>query len=132
MKTLAICTLLVSLLSGCDSVLDCLDDDGPVFNKSFLNVAVLNEVYTDSIQVSVRNEPRDDRFEYRFVLSGNLPQGLSYRTNGRNFFIDGTPTESGLFPLSLFVEVDDGLDAIDSGLCFRSRSTDYRLNVQEV
>lgn len=132
LKTLSIGLLVTTMLSGCDSVLDCLDNDGPVFSKSSLDVAILNEEYSDTIQASVRNEPRDSRFDYRFELSGRLPAGLSFRTSGRNFIIDGTPTQSGLFPLDLFVEVDDGLDPIDSGLCFRSRSTAYQLNVREI
>jgi len=45
------------LLTGCDAVFDCLDKDGPTFDTTTLLPAVLNQEYTDSIFVSVENEP---------------------------------------------------------------------------
>jgi len=124
--------LLALSLYGCDAVLDCLDDDGPVFNKGTLEQAVLNQEYADEIVASVRNEPFDARFDYRFVFTGSLPQGVMAFQSGRRFVFEGTPTESGLFRFTLYVEVDDGLDPYRSNLCFRSRSTDYRLTVREI
>lgn len=127
-----IALLLGLLLSGCDAVVDCLDNDGPEFNKGQLSSAVLNQVYSETIRASVNNEPQDQRFDYRFVLSGALPAGVTVASVGQSYLFTGTPTESGSFPLSLYVEVDDGLNAQDSGLCFVSHTTDFVLQVEEI
>ena len=73
-------TLIVAMsfviLNGCDSIVDCLDNDGPVVSKKSLNEGILNQVYLDTITASVDNEPRDDRFAYTFTLSCK-PVGIS-------------------------------------------------------
>ncbi|OED41127.1 hypothetical protein AB833_10225 [Chromatiales bacterium (ex Bugula neritina AB1)] len=120
------------MLAGCDSLVDCLDGDGPIFNKGTLNEGVLNEVYSDTVIASVDNEPRDDRFAYRFTLTGALPAGIQVRQTGRRLLFTGTATDSGDFPLTLFVTVDDGLSAFDSGLCYRSRTEDFVLRIREI
>lgn len=124
--------MLTALLAGCDAVIDCLDNDGPEFDKVTLGPAVLNQVYSEYIRASVNNEPQDQRFDYDFVLSGELPMGLSYEDFGQRFHFTGTPTVSGNFPVSLYVEVDDGLDAQESGLCYVSHTRDFVLVVSEM
>lgn len=124
--------ICLGLLTGCDAVLDCLDNDGPVFNKVELRPAVLNQVYSDSIIASVRNEPQDQRFDYQFSLSGQLPAGIVADPVAQNLVFRGTPTVAGEFPFKLYVEVDDGLDAQQSGLCFVSRTSDFVLRVSEI
>ncbi len=134
MQTLKIAAIGVWLgtIVGCDSIVDCLDDDGPVVSKKTLNEGVLNEVFSDVIGVSVDNEPRDDRFDYTFTLTGALPPGIEGRQAGRDFIFSGTATQAGEYPLTLYVSVDDGLDAFDSGLCYRSRTTSYTLIIREI
>ena len=124
--------LIAVVLSGCDGVIDCLDNDGPVFDKAAIRPAVLNEEYTEIIRASVNNEPQDQRFTYLFQLTGQLPAGITTRVAGQQFLFTGTPTESGSYPLSLFVEVDDGLNAQDSGLCYVNETENYVLVVSEI
>lgn len=124
--------MIALVLTGCDGVLDCLDNDGPVFDKVAIKSAVLNEVYAETIRASVNNEPQDQRFDYQFELTGQLPAGVSTREAGQQFLFTGTPTESGSFPLTLFVEVDDGLNAQESGLCYVSETENYVLVVSEI
>lgn len=124
--------ILTLFLGGCDGVLDCLDNDGPEFNKSTLLPAVLNQVYSEDIRASVNNEPQDQRFDYRFVLTGELPEGLSTFVSGQSYLFTGTPTESGIFQFKLYVEVDDGRNAQESGLCYVSHTRDFVLNVSEI
>lgn len=131
-QALVVCC--ASVLTGCDVLLDtafdCIDSDGPEFNKSVLVQPVLNQVYTESIVVSINNEPRDDRFGYRFAVTGNLPAGLSTDAAGRNFFINGTATELGTFSFTLFVEVEDTVSPENSGLCFTVEERQFQLTVQ--
>ena len=65
-KTIKACCLIgcMIMLGSCDSVVDCLDRDGPVFDTRSLLPAILNQEYLQRINVSVENEPRDDRFDY--------------------------------------------------------------------
>jgi hypothetical protein len=119
-------------MSGCDTVIDCLDDDGPRFPSVTLEPAILNQVYSETVRVSINNEPRDDNFSYDFEISGALPEGISTASSGRDFIFSGTPIESGSFVFTLFVEIQDEFDFAESGLCFYSDSRRYELTVNEI
>lgn len=132
---------LALLTSGCDILLDhaldCLDDDGPVFDRAILAAPVLNQTYEETILVKIENEPRDDRFIYNMDFSGDLPEGITGRqdgTDGRRWFLRGTPIETGTFNFRLFVSVDEpsGISEQNSGLCYTSRSGDFELTVLEM
>lgn len=132
-------TTTTLVLSGCDvlfdSAIDCIDSDGPDFDKRTLAVPVLNQVYSDVLTAKIENEPRDDRFDYRFELIGTLPQGMTWRQQeflGRRVFFEGTPTEmvSTEFTLLVAVEERDEFSTQNSGLCFTSRSRRFTLDVQ--
>lgn len=120
------------MLIACDAVLDCVDNDGPVFDTTSLPSATLNQVYNARIKASVRNEPFDGRFDYDFaIIRGALPPGISTEAVGQELLFLGAPTQLGTFDFELNVFVDDGLNAIDSGLCFRNRSSDFSLTVEQ-
>ena len=128
--TLCACDALI------DTALDCIDSDGPEFDKKSLATPILNQEYNDKVTVSIRNEPRDNRFNYTFSHQGELPQGLeaNYQTGGsRDVFFTGTPTELGTFQYSLFVSVEEpGVpDDFNSGLCYRNNSITYELTVAQ-
>lgn len=131
-NNLKACCLIGSMiaLSACDAVVDCFDNDGPVFDTRALVPAILNQEYLQRINVSVNNEPRDDRFDYQFRLTGgSLPAGISAEPAGRSLVLSGTPTELGTFAFTINVEVDDGLSPADSGLCYRIRDREFSLPV---
>jgi len=129
-KTLCLIGSIVTL-GGCDAALDCIDNDGPEFSTTTIMPAALNQVYRADIEVSIRNEPLDDRFDYRFRVTGNLPPGISSRSSGRTLELSGTATELGSYLFEVTVEVDDGLSAAESGLCFRVRDRDFTLLVEQ-
>ena len=118
------------MLNGCDVLLDCIDADGPVFDTSAIDVAVLNQVYTQEIVASVENEPFDSRFVYNFAISdGTLPPGISATAVSQKFILTGTALQLGSFPFKLSVAVDDGISPQQSNLCYRSRDRDFNLTV---
>lgn len=121
------------LMAGCDQLidlaLDCIDRDGPEFNKTLLISPVLNQVYTETITVSIENEPLDDRFDYDFAISGRLPTGLQTEEIGRQLIFSGTATELGAFQFQVSVEVSHRNGNLDSGLCFTTESQAYQLTV---
>lgn len=135
-------TLLLPLLltlSGCDvlfdSAADCIDSDGPTFNKRTLAQPVLNQVYSETVTASIQNEPRDDRFSYDFDVAGALPTGITWRQlagSSRQVIFEGTPTELGEFQITLLVAVEEPFlgDSANSGLCYTTRSRKFDLVVQ--
>ena len=133
-RRLSVFSILVSTvtLAGCDAIFDCLDKDGPTFDTTTLMPAVLNQEYTDSIIVSVENEPLDDRFDYNFtLLSGSFPMGITAQPTGRTLVLSGTATELGSHQFRINVTVDDGLTEAQSGLCFRVRDREFTLLVEQ-
>ncbi len=135
MHLIAAVALIASttLMLGCDAVIDCFDNDGPVFNNTTLETATLNQVYSHTIGASVENELFDDRFDYEFsLLSGSLPPGITVVPVGqRDLLLTGTATELGTYTFVLNVYVDDGLNATDSGLCYRNRDKEFQLVVEQ-
>jgi hypothetical protein len=129
-------TLFLCLsLSGCgplaDLVLDCIDDDQPELSPSTLPNPILNQVYNQVIHVGIRNEPYDDRFDYTFTLSGNIPTGMQIEVLGRDFRLIGTPTELGDFGFTVRVDVEGNNITNDTtGLCSTTDSQSYRWTVQ--
>lgn len=131
--------ITVLALSGCDALfdnaIDCLDSDGPDFDRRVLAMPVLNQVYSEIITARIENEPGDDRFDYSFELIGDLPVGITWRQEeffGRRVFLEGTPTELGSSEFTLLVAVEerDAFSQQNSGLCFTSRSRRFTLDVQ--
>ncbi len=120
-------------LLGCeqlvDLAIDCIDRDGPEFNKTLLAAPVLNQVYSETIIASIDNEPLDDRFDYEFAISGRLPAGIQTDEIGRQLIFSGTATETGDFPIQVSVEVSHRNGNLDSGLCFTTESQAYQLTV---
>lgn len=127
--------LVVFLLGGCDHAIDCLDNDGPVFNQRALSSPVLNQVYEDRISVSIKNEPLDDQYDYEFSYTGRLPAGITARSSGRIYQFEGTPTELGRFEIDVLVKVS-GSNSLsfftedESGLCYNSRRQTFVLDIQ--
>lgn len=136
-KPVALCLLIMctTCLSACnelvDYAIDCLDDDRPQLRPNELAQPVLNQTYDQTIRVSIRNEPFDDNFNYRFTLSGQLPEGIQTQSAGREYRLFGTPIELGDFRFSVRVEVS-GNDTFNdtSGLCSTVDTNNYSLTVQ--
>jgi len=132
---------LVALLAvgGCDvlfdSALDCIDSDGPTFDRRELAQPVLNQVYSETVTARIENEPRDDRFLYEFDVLGELPPGITWRQlagSSRRVAFEGTATELGTYEITLVVAVDEPFldDTINSGLCYTTRSRRFDLVVE--
>ncbi len=130
---------LTGLIAACDDVekaIDCIDDDRPQFSTYELPNPVLNQAYAEVITARISNEPDDDDFDYAFTLEGDLPPGIGSRADGRDFFIEGTATETGTWMPSLNVVVSDGGGAFGDGsdadtLCRTTRTETYTLVVVE-
>jgi len=127
------------LLTACDALidnaLDCVDSDGPEFDRRILASPVLNQVYNETLTVRINNEPLDDRFQYDFEILGEPPEGITITQEpgrGRRLFFEGTAVEEGTFELRIFVSVDSSGFETTSGLCFTNRSRNFELVVLPV
>ena len=130
-----------TLLAGCDALidnaLDCVDSDGPEFDRRILASPVLNQVYNETLTVRISNEPQDDRFLYDFEIVGEPPEGITITQEpgrGRRLFFEGAAIEEGTFELDIFVAVSVSSSSFEgtSGLCFTSRSRNFELVVSPV
>ncbi len=131
--------LLISFLSSCDEVIDCIDNDGPEFRtEAKLSEATIGIEYDELILVEIKNEPRDDDFEYFFETETPLPKGitLDHGTYSRRVYLRGTPTEPGEYKFILFVRVFDsgGNSFGDSGdstenLCYTTKRKEFTITV---
>jgi len=90
------------VISGCDAA-KCIINNHPEFSKNNISSAPLNQVYEDSIKVSISNSLEDRDYRFTFKLDGELPDGITHETSGRTITFAGTPTELGDFPLTLSV-----------------------------
>lgn len=133
--------IAASMLAACDALidnaLDCVDSDGPEFDRRVLASPVLNQVYNETLTVRIENEPLDDRFLYDFEIIGEPPEGITITQEpgrGRRLFFEGTAIEEGTFDLRIFVAVDAPSSSFEgtSGLCFTSRSRIFQLMVLPV
>lgn len=134
--TLPAILLLIPVLSSCgplvDLALDCIDDDQPELSPGSLPNPVLNQEYSETIHVGIRNEPYDDRFRYRFTLSGEIPKGLQTEVQGRDLRLYGTPIELGDFRFTVQVDVEsrNSLAGDTDGLCSTIDSRSYQWTIQ--
>lgn len=105
MRRIAIITCSFMLV-GCEA-LDCIIDNHPEFSKTNVRQATLNQVYEDTIKVSITNSYMDNEYSHTFNLVGDLPPGISYNESRGDINIFGTPTELGDFPFQLSVTASD-------------------------
>lgn len=131
----ALCALS---LGGCDyffdAAIDCIDNDRPILSPNILPNPTLNQTYSGLIQVSIRNEPRDDNFDYLFTTLGDLPEGIQIESSGRDFRLFGTPIELGDFNFSVRVQVRGTPGSFNdtSGLCSTVDTNNYQWSIQMV
>jgi len=124
------------LISSCDffvdAAIDCIDNDEPRLSPNLLPNPILNQTYSEVVQVSIQNEPRDDLFDYQFTLTGALPEGMQTEIAPREIRVFGTPIELGDFNFSVRVDVLDnpGRFGDTSGLCSTVDVNNYEWTIQ--
>ena len=125
-------------LASCGDLLEdvvgaCIDLDGPTFNTPGLPNATVGQPYSAQVEAAITREPYDDRFLYRFRLSGSLPPGLGWAQAGRTrrLQISGTPTAAGSYSFRFEVSVEDPLETPEvlRTLCWYATDKTYQLGV---
>ncbi len=85
--------------------------------------------YFENIQASAINSVNDDSWEYRFVITGNLPSGVEYEIENRTIFLSGQPTNKGVFKFKVNVSIGSGFVENDDGVCFSGDSTEKTYSI---
>jgi len=133
-KTLFI--ILFISLSACQDIIDCIINVRPELPDKVLKTGDIEQYYFDEFNAGIKNEPRDDDYDYYFEFYGDLPEGLEIFFNNKNVAIEGTPIESGLFTFTLYLTVDPPVNydfetgEYEDSLCSDSTSHKYTIAIR--
>lgn len=123
--------LLVSVFS-CDEPLCVFPKEPELDNKEF-PIGLVDEYYYVELNAEINNEPRDDDYDYYFDVEG-LPEGMDYFVNFRTISLEGTPLETGVFNVTIYLDVDgpfrNNFNEEPDLLCNYSTSKKYTLIIE--
>lgn len=135
MKFSRIILVLISLVLfvGCSDPINCIIPREPELDNKTFPIASLENYYYVELNAEIRNEPRDDDYDYYFEVEG-LPQGMDYYVNYRTISVEGTPEFSGTYEITIYVYVEGPFRPIINEqpdiLCNYSTSKTYILIVE--
>lgn len=105
MKNILVVLVFVLCLS-CENILDCIINRSPEIPDKSFDVGNVNGYYYQELTSEIKNEPRDDAYNYAYEIHGNLPDGLEMKANHRTLSIEGMPQASGTFTFTIYLYVD--------------------------
>lgn len=120
------------LFLGCDDTLNCLIPKEPELDNKTFPIGSTESYYYVDLKAEINNEPRDDDYDYYFEVEG-LPLGMDYFVNYRTISIEGTPEETGVFDITIYIDVEGPFRDYDeepSILCNNSTSKTYTLIIE--
>ena len=131
---------MLTILSfiSCQDILECIINRHPELPNKTLELAQVNQFYTESIQAEIKNEPMDDSYEYYFTIDGNLPRGIDSYIDYRTIVFEGVPLVAGTYKFTLRLSVEQGYNYSEEcennfndcdGLCSESTSQVYTIIV---
>ena len=121
---------------SCEIIIECIFNKSPEIPDKEFVVGNIGYYYFDEIVSEIKNEPRDDDYDYFYEFIGDLPEGLEFYTDYRTLTIEGTPQESGVFELTLYLEVDppehydEESGEYEDSMCSTSTSKDFSITIQ--
>ncbi len=119
------------LFTSCEDPICIFPKEPELPNKQFPIGNTENYYYVD-VTAEINNEPRDDDYRYFFDVRG-LPEGMDFFVNFRTISLEGTPQESGIFDITIFLDVDGPFRNFDNDpntLCNFSTSKNYTLIIE--
>lgn len=129
---------ILIFVTSCDEILeevvDCIINKRPELSNNKLKGGRNDVFYSEKIWAGIKNEPRDDDFYYDFSYRGDLPSGIDVFFEDREVFFEGTPRETGNFPITISVNVDasyyDENGHLEDPLCENYASKIYTLIIR--
>ncbi|WP_426430711.1 hypothetical protein ACPX19_14285 [Winogradskyella sp. HB-48] len=131
-KHLFLMLLFFVLVFSCDDNLCIFPKEPELPNKEFPIGSTESYYYVD-LTAEINNEPRDNDYDYYFDVVG-LPSGMDYFINYRTISLEGTPEESGIFEITIYLEVEgpfrNDFDDNPDVLCNYGTSKTYTLIIE--
>ncbi len=127
------------LFTNCEDTLDCIINVRPVLPHKSLEIGLVNRYYFETITAEIKNEPRDNDYDYYFDISGEIPEGLNVIFDYRDVIIEGTPLKSGRYTFTVYLDVDPpysyyyddfGNERYDDALCSDNTSKSYTIAIK--
>ncbi|OUS00755.1 hypothetical protein A9Q86_08325 [Flavobacteriales bacterium 33_180_T64] len=140
MKRFLSLLLFLSLVTftSCEDILECVVfGRSPELPDTSFDVGLVNLYYYEEFDAEIKNEPRDNDYEYFFEIDGYLPDGLEMNVSHRTVSIEGSPQSPGSFTFSVFLYVDPPLsydsetDEYDENMCSTSTSKEYTIIINQ-
>lgn len=107
--------------------------DGPSFVTDDLPAAKAGVPYGAEIEVDLLGLGRNNDYDYRFTIHGELPPGLETRQQGRERWLQivGVPTAPGSYGFGVTVSIDEPLSRqiLWRTMCWTAASKDFRIAV---
>ncbi|WP_299224198.1 hypothetical protein [uncultured Psychroserpens sp.] len=133
-RLLPLLFLSLVMFSGCDDFLECIIDRRPEIHKTTFSDGRVDIYYYHEVTVEIKNETRDNDYDYYFEIGGQLPDGLEMFVNYRTVSFEGTPEVSGTYRFTLFLYVDplfnNGGDCdCEEFLCSDSTSREFTITI---
>ena len=135
MKTHKFLTLSFCLffLFSCEDTLNCIIPKEPELPNIEFPIGSTEEFYYLEFDSEINNEPRDNDYDYFYYVEG-LPAGMDYFVDYRTISFEGTPQETGVFRIQVFLDVDgpfrNDFNEEPDLLCNYSTSRSYKLIVE--
>ena len=138
-QSLLVLLLSFSIFTSCENVIDCIINVRPELSDKKLAIGGVNQYYSETIHAQIKNEPKDNAYDYFFNVSGNIPDGLEVVYEYRKVIIEGVPLKSGRYRFTVYLDVDapngyyydeDGNERYDDALCSDSTSKTYTIAIK--
>lgn len=125
--------VLVIISFGCEDPLNCIIPKEPELKTNGFPVGSTTSYYYAEIKAEIRNEPRDNDYDYYFDVS-ELPLGMDYYVNYRTLSIEGNPLEAGTYKVMVYLDVDgpfrNNFNEEPDILCDYSTSKTYTIIIE--
>ena len=96
-------------LLGCNDAAECIINRRPDLpSKSFIGFTGMP--FSNTIKGEIKNETKDDLYNYDFSVSGDLPVGLSTSSQHRTLTIEGSPKASGRYSFTVHLSAKQNDD----------------------
>jgi len=134
-RSIIIIILIPFFFSSCEDIVECIINKRPELPDKRLEDGFTNNYYTKELVAEIKNEPRDDDYEYFFELYDDLPEGLEMIIDYRTIIIEGLPAEKGKYTFTIFLSVDppeyydEHSGEYEDSLCSKSTSKAYTLTI---
>lgn len=127
--------LSIIAFTSCEDILECVINRSPELPDKSFTVGYRQQMYYDEFDAEIKNEPRDNIYDYYFELVGDLPDGIDLYIDYRTVSFEGVPQNRGVFEFTLYLDVDPPMyydeetgDYEDS-MCSYSTSKNYTITI---